>query len=241
MTWSYTDEIVTACGDSNTAAANAYFRQLAVLAAARLGIGIVYAGPNESINDPISVGGHSYTFDYDANGGWRINNLKNGEGAHPGIVAVMGTYTPDVLLIQIGHNDVDFGSGVAIAPIDVTAFRLRYIALLDLVLATNPDIRIFVSTIPPCLDATLNANTILGNAEIWSLRASYPTVTFIDGYAAFTDVDDWETVLFGGTDGLHFNAAGHLVLAEAFYPELFPAPSEPGEPEDIFRSDERGP
>jgi lysophospholipase L1-like esterase len=122
-------------------------------------------------------------------------------------------HNPELILLQIGTNDVWQNRDLAHAP-----ERLGH--LIDLILGAKAGTYLWVSSITPLADDTKNQLVKAYNQAIPGLvsdRAGRGSaIAFVDMYAAFESHADWKTVLLG-SDGIHPVDAGYEVMAESWY------------------------
>jgi lysophospholipase L1-like esterase len=141
--------------------------------------------------------------DHEGHSGWRIDQI------HAAVGVWIRTYQPDVVLLLIGTNDVWSHYRVATAP-------RRLGALVDRIHALRSATKIFVSTIPPFRNATLNRRAVEYNAAarriVLARVERHRPVWFVDGGGTLT--------LAELADGVHPNASGYRKLAQAWYAAL---------------------
>ncbi|HEX9975411.1 MAG TPA: GDSL-type esterase/lipase family protein, partial [bacterium] len=123
---------------------------------------------------------------------------------------------PDVILLHIGTKDLP-------APIDPESCYENINEMLDMIHAFDPEIKIILAQIIPCLQ-----NTALGEErypaiiELNKLLPQIPQerdyVTLVDMWTAFVGTDDWENALMSGT--YHPNEQGYYVMAENWRDKL---------------------
>ncbi|MFK4082630.1 GDSL-type esterase/lipase family protein [Kribbella sp. NPDC020789] len=85
---------------------------------------------------PTAVGDRNH----EGHGGWTIGQIQGS------VVGWLNTYTPDVITLQIGTNDMYDDASAGAAPGKLSA-------LLDTITSTLPNVRVFVSAIPQLADA----------------------------------------------------------------------------------------
>lgn len=138
---------------------------------------------------------------HDGVSGAKIEHHLNG-AAVPAVTAiqtVVATYTPDVVLVQLGTNNI--GSGESSATV-IARMQALIMAIMGAGIAKG---NILISTIPPYLaDATYDRQRILFNAELRALRDSMG-VHIYDGGGSLvsSDID---------VDNIHPTTAGYAVL-----------------------------
>ncbi|RKR91129.1 lysophospholipase L1-like esterase [Micromonospora pisi] len=160
-------------------------------------------------NGPASLGDH----DHEGHSGWRIDQLD------ANIVGWLQATTPRTVLLHIGTNDMNQNYDVANAP-------ARLSALIDKIRANAPTVELFVATITPETNATLDARVRAYNATIPGIVAQKGARThLVDMYSALTTADL--------ADGVHPNAAGYDKMAARWFAALQSVPASltpPGTP-----------
>ena len=137
--------------------------------------------------------------------GWRIDQIST----H--VVAWLQKYQPQIILLQIGTNDIIQNYHVATAP-------QRLFALLTLIVTTLPDATLIVAEVTPLGNPRLNAEIISFNRTIPpmvnTLRAQGRHVRYVDMYDA-VPVSDIH-------DRIHPNDQGYSLMASVWYRTLLP-------------------
>jgi lysophospholipase L1-like esterase len=137
--------------------------------------------------------------------GWRIDQIST----H--VVAWLEKYQPQIVLLQIGTNDIIQNYHVATAP-------QRLLSLLTLITATLPDATLIVAEVTPLGKPRLNAEIIAYNAHIPALvnglRAQGRHVRYVDMYDAVPASD----IL----DRIHPGDQGYSLMAAVWYKALQP-------------------
>ncbi|MBF9129520.1 cellulose binding domain-containing protein [Plantactinospora sp. S1510] len=154
-------------------------------------------------NGPASLGDRNH----EGHSGWRIDQLD------ANIVGWLRTYTPRTILLHIGTNDINQNRDLPNAP-------NRLAALIDRIITTAPDTKVFVATIVPAGSANTNAQVRSFNAAIPQIvqtraNAGRP-VYLVDMYNALTTADL--------ADGVHPNATGYSKMATTWYNALRAVP-----------------
>jgi lysophospholipase L1-like esterase len=136
--------------------------------------------------------------------GWRIRQLS--EHTRGWLLK----YRPDVVLLQIGTNDVIQRWGLPAAP-------ARLSALLDLITATVPAAQVYVATITPLAGRPNDARARAYNATIPGLVAGKAAagrhVHLVDMHSVLSKDD-----LSG--DGIHPTSGGYAEMAARWYSAL---------------------
>ncbi|MFK3980673.1 ricin-type beta-trefoil lectin domain protein [Micromonospora sp. NPDC050397] len=160
-------------------------------------------------NGPASLGDR----DHEGHSGWRIDQLD------ANIVGWLQATTPRTVLLHIGTNDMNQNYDVANAP-------ARLSALIDKIRATVPTVELFVATITPETNPTLDARVRAYNATIPGIVAQKGSRThLVDMYSALTTADL--------ADGVHPNAGGYDKMAARWFAALQAVPASltpPGVP-----------
>lgn len=137
--------------------------------------------------------------------GWRIDQIST----H--VVAWLEKYQPQIILLQIGTNDIIQNYHVSTAP-------QRLLSLLTLITATLPAATVFVAEVTPLGTPRLNAEIIAYNSSIpelvSSLRAEGKHVRYVDMYDAVPRSD----IL----DHIHPDDQGYNLMAAVWYKALQP-------------------
>jgi lysophospholipase L1-like esterase len=157
-------------------------------------VGSINSGPN-SLPDTANEG----------HPGWRIDQIST----H--VVAWLGKYQPQIILLQIGTNDIIQNYHVATAP-------QRLQSLLVLITATLPDASVIVAQVTPLGNPRLNAEIIAYNhtipAIVSRLRIQGRHVRYVDMYDALPRSDL--------RDRIHPDDQGYALMAAAWYNALQP-------------------
>jgi hypothetical protein len=186
-------------GDSITQGQNtsygSYRRHLYSLLTAD-GLDVVFVGPLSDGSFP-SPAHDGVTGDV-INGAW--GRIASGR---------IETYTPDIILLLIGTNDILGGGSPS------TALG-TYSSLLDSIITHGPNVKTVVGSLPPIFGhgSTITSNVTAFNSGLATLVASKGT-NFI-----FADLT---TSMLSGdfADGVHPTDAGNDKLAALWYPALY--------------------
>ena len=158
-------------------------------------VGSLQSGPDELADQ-----------DEEGHGGWRIDQI-----AAIAVDAVT-TYDPDVVLLMIGTNDIVQGYDL-----DHPSDRLA--DLIDEITDANPDVILYVSTIPPLADVSDDAEVEAYNgtipATVAAARAADRDVRFVDA-GALIDADQL-------SDGVHPVADAYASIGHAWSAALLEA------------------
>ncbi|MEU0950599.1 SGNH/GDSL hydrolase family protein [Streptomyces canus] len=152
-------------------------------------------------NGPADLGDH----DHEGHPGWRIDQLD------ANITTWLTQSDPRTILLLIGTNDLNQNYDIANAP-------KRLSGLIDRIRAIKPQSMLFVATIPPQSNATLEARVKAYNAAIPSLVAQKgANVRLVKMYDALTTADL--------ADGIHPTKSGYEKIAGVWFNALRAAPT----------------
>ena len=169
-------------------------------------------------NGPATLGDH----DHEGHPGWRIDQID----AH--IVGWLTTYQPRTILLHIGTNDMIQNYDVANAP-------TRLGTLLDDITVTDPTADVFVATITPLADQTINVRATTYNNALPGIVSSRiiagKHIHLVDMQDALTTADL--------ADGVHPTAGGYAKMANRWYSALIGSPVTHWEAENVTISDAR--
>jgi lysophospholipase L1-like esterase len=136
--------------------------------------------------------------------GWRIHQLT----AHTR--GWLLKYRPDIVLLQVGTNDVIQRWGLSAAP-------TRLNALIDLITATLPNAQVYVATITPLAGRLNERRASAYNATIPPMVAAKATagrhVRLVDMHSALSRADL-------SSDGIHPTTGGYARMAAQWYSAL---------------------
>ncbi|MEU3982325.1 SGNH/GDSL hydrolase family protein [Streptomyces sp. NPDC026672] len=152
-------------------------------------------------NGPAELGDH----DHEGHSGWRIDQLD------ANINSWLQQSDPRTVLLLIGTNDLNQNH-------DITRAPARLSQLLDHIRAVEPRCELFVATIPPQSNATLESRVRAYNAALPEIVASKGSRThLVRIYDALTPADL--------ADGIHPTQAGHAKMAAVWHEALRAVPS----------------
>ena len=147
--------------------------------------------------------GLNFDQDHEGHWGWRTDEILNGRLAAGSLTEWLDYYTPDVVLIHLGTNDVYQNQSTT-----STVEELKQV--IDMLRADNPDVIIFVAKLIPTASSR-NTGIIELNAEMEGIAALKSTaqspVHVVDHYTGFDAITDTY-------DGIHPNAVGEKKMAE---------------------------
>jgi lysophospholipase L1-like esterase len=135
--------------------------------------------------------------------GWRINQIS------ANIVAWLQTYRPQIVLLQIGSNDIiqDYYPHTAIQRLD---------RLLEQITNTLPGTIVMVAEITPLRNPILNEKVVTYDHAIPGLVRSFETR---GRHVEYVDMYDAVPVSALG-DGIHPNTTGYALMAAVWYSAL---------------------
>ncbi|MCH7228981.1 GDSL-type esterase/lipase family protein [Haloferula sp. A504] len=145
----------------------------------------------------------------------------------------------DVILLQIGTNNVGYGSPVPATPAEISAWRSAYEDLLDAILAKSAFTKVVMAKIPPVADGS-NIGSAAANAAriepfneevVGTVHAAYSSAHpgrffLVDNYSpidpsntadSFATATNGEDYFTGLGDGVHPYNAGHRKMAVNFW------------------------
>ncbi|HEY4652291.1 MAG TPA: GDSL-type esterase/lipase family protein [Pontibacter sp.] len=165
--------------------------------------------------------GRNFDSDNEGHWGWTADQILYGNTSEPAngkLNEWLTGYTPDILLLHLGTNDIFQGH-----PLDGTLDELREV--VKQVRARNPNVVILLAQLIPADPARVSSNTaenirrfnekIPGLVE--ELDQVLSPVVLVDQYTGFNakeGVDTW--------DGVHPNAAGEEKMAQRWFTALLP-------------------
>jgi lysophospholipase L1-like esterase len=163
-------------------------------------------------NGPTMVDGVAFPRNHEGHGGYTISGTN---GIAQFVQPSMQSYTPHIITLMIGTNDLNGNIDVANAP-------TRLGALLDGVYAQDANVFVILAQIVPSRTDSLNQRVQTYNAAMPALVTSQTNrgrhIVLIDMYGAFTRDANYTTTLLG--DNLHPNDAGYVRMGETWYAAL---------------------
>jgi lysophospholipase L1-like esterase len=154
--------------------------------------------------------GHAFDADHEGHSGWTAADLVDGCSWEPDRGALpewLDTYTPDIVLLHIGTNDV-FQSTAS----DATIGKIE--TIIDLLQESNPNVCVFLAkTIPLAGEwgKTYDSSIVELNSRIGGVAARKTTATsrviVVDQYSGINGTVDTY-------DGIHPSAAGSAKMAQ---------------------------
>lgn len=171
---------------------------------------ITFVGPSGA--GPATVDGVAFPDAHDGHSGYIIDTIDTRKGLLPLMEQNLTKFTPHIVLLMIGTNDVNSQLELATAP-------ARLAALMDIVTSTSPATLLAVAQLIPTRTDSLNVDVQAFNAAIPTLVAERARagkhVLLVDMYHPFTADPNYRTALL--FDGLHPNDAGYALMARTWY------------------------
>ena len=135
---------------------------------------------------------------HEGHSGWRIEEIRDR------VVEWLQTFQPDIIFLLIGTNNIGQWYQV-----ETASYRLKQ--LIDSIFQTAPNVKLFLASIPPMSEPTLNQRVIQYNQKSEELvkekqQAGKP-IDFVDLYNILS-LDDLP-------DGVHPNREGFRKIAGA--------------------------
>jgi len=171
------------------------------------------------VNGPTNVGNVMFPRNHEGHGGWTIDDVpsRNAMGLLPITPARMQSYTPHIVTLAIGTNDINGNIDIGNAP-----NRLRQ--LLDAIFSANADVLVVLAQIVPSRTDGTNDNIRTYNAAMPAIVSDMVGrgrhILLVDMYGAFTRDSSYKTTLLA--DNLHPNDAGYARMGETWYQALAP-------------------
>jgi lysophospholipase L1-like esterase len=166
-------------------------------------------------NGPSMVDGVTFPSSHEGHGGYTISGGNGSNGIAQFVQPSLTNYTPHIITLMIGTNDLNGNIDVANAP-------TRLGALLDSIYMRNADVLVILAQIVPSQSDSLNQRVQTYNAAMPALVTSQTNrgrhIVLIDMYAAFTRDANYKTALLG--DNLHPNQAGYARMGQTWYATL---------------------
>ena len=184
-----------------------------------VGCDFVFVGSNTSTTSPILINADPIQVYHEGHGGYQINQINdnlfgddsssgnNGGYWLGGITGTRNPLYPDIILLDIGTNDVYAAPSAAI-------MRDRLDTLLSTIYTNRPDAAILVANMTPRTDfqSISQAYSALIPAVVASYDAAGRECYFVDMYNALTLADIHDSV--------HPNASGYQKMANTWFAAL---------------------
>jgi lysophospholipase L1-like esterase len=180
-----------------------------------------FVGDNSS--GPATLDGKAFPKANEGFSGYTIDDAPNlnppRTGISPLVPAALAKYSPHVVLLMIGTNDVGTNNDLANLP-------ARLANLVDVILSNQPNALLIVAQILPLgdpSDTKDNGRAQTYNAAIADLvtarAAAGKHIALVDMYSAMTANQSYATQWM---NGLHPNDDGYVVVGDTWYAGLAP-------------------
>lgn len=173
-------------------------------------VGVVAAGGQNGPNGPNTVNGQPFPRNHEGFSGFTISGGGAGSLAAQVDNAIAQT-NPNIILLQIGTNDVNGNINVGQAP-------QRLGALLDQIINDAPNALLVVAQIIPTMNQQTNTRVQAYNAAIPALvqarAAAGKHIELIDLFTVFSSNPNFNSLM---NDNLHPNDSGYVVMGQAWF------------------------
>ncbi len=171
---------------------------------------ITFVGPSGA--GPATVDGVTFPENHDGHSGYIIDTIDTRKGLLPLVEQNLEKFSPHIMLLMIGTNDINTELELESAP-------TRLAAVIDKVTETSPETLLVVAQLIPTRTDSLNVDVQAYNAAMKALVAERAQagkhIVLVDMYSAFTRNQSYKDQLL--FDGLHPNDAGYAVMADVWY------------------------
>jgi lysophospholipase L1-like esterase len=161
-----------------------------------------------------TVDGVTFPRNHEGHGGFTI---EGNNGISQFVNTSIPNYTPHIITLMIGTNDINGNNNVPDAP-------NRLGRLLDSIFTRDPDILVVLAQIVPTRTDGTNNTIRTYNATMPGLVSTRVGqgrhIVLVDMYGAFTMDSNYKNSLLG--DNLHPNQAGYDRMAEVWFDALEP-------------------
>jgi lysophospholipase L1-like esterase len=166
---------------------------------------------------PAKVDGVAFPTANEGHGGYTIDDSARTRGVSRLVVGAMQRFHPHVVTLMIGTNDISNYLDIVHAP-------ARLGALLDAIIATDPNVLLVVAQIIPIALGNVDPKVVAYNAAIPRLVASRAAagahVVLVDMHSAFTKNSRYpKEYMF---DYVHPNDRGYAAMGDVWYGALSP-------------------
>lgn len=164
---------------------------------------------------PATVDGVAFPTANEGHGGYTIDDSARTRGVSRLVVGAMQRFHPHVVTLMIGTNDISNYLDIAHAP-------ARLGALMDAIIATDPNVLLVVAQIIPIALGNVDPKVVAYNAAIPPLVASRAAtgahVVLVDMHSAFTKNSRYpKEYMF---DYVHPNDKGYAAMGDVWYGAL---------------------
>jgi lysophospholipase L1-like esterase len=176
-----------------------------------------FVGDNSS--GPNTLDGKPFPKNHEGYSGYTIDPAPaiNRSGISPLVPPALKKYSPHIVTLMIGTNDVDTKNDLPNAP-------SRLANLIDAIITASPNALLVVAQITPIVDNTIDPLVRQYNAAIPALVATRAAagkhIILVDMYSAFTKDASYAADYMNG--GLHPNDTGYNVMGDTWYAAIAP-------------------
>lgn len=172
--------------------------------------------------------GKTYTNRNEGHWGWSSDEILNGKDGKGNLAEWLQGYTPDIVLLHLGTNDMFRQCGSAESPIRAcyqeTINELKEV--INLIRRKNPNTTFFVAKLIPAYDQVAGP-WAAGNIQklndmipafVQQMNSAASPVMLVDQYSGFNATTGADT-----HDGIHPNKSGELKMAQKWFAAIEPA------------------
>ncbi|GAA4432306.1 hypothetical protein GCM10023188_20770 [Pontibacter saemangeumensis] len=172
--------------------------------------------------------GKTYTNRNEGHWGWSADEILDGRDGKGNLAAWLQGYTPDIVLLHLGTNDMFRQCGTAESPrracYQETINELKEV--IKLIRGKNPATTFYVAKLIPAYEQVAGP-WAAGNIQelndripgfVQQMNSAASPVILVDQYAGFNATTGADT-----HDGIHPNASGELKMAQKWFAAIEPA------------------
>jgi lysophospholipase L1-like esterase len=179
----------------------------------------------DNVSGPGTIEGRPFPRHNEGFSGYTIDDAPNipaslggpRKGIAPLVPAALTKYSPNIVTLMIGTNDMGTNNDVSNAP-------ARLAALVDSITTTRPTGLLILAQITPTGDAATNARIKAYNASMPALVqarvAAGRHIVLVDMYSAFTADPNYLKDYMNGS--LHPNDAGYALMGHTWFAAMRP-------------------